>query len=119
AAGPANQVVLHVRRARVGDDATTLATSDSRTPPMTPHARRMRELEAMRGLVAELEALVRSSNVGTVPAREVADAFERHTTRLPPDSKVLAQLQDVASRLRRGPARTRVEGIRQIGLKLA
>jgi hypothetical protein len=78
----------------------------------------MRELEAMRGLVADLEALVKSSNVGTVPAPEVADAFQRRTSGLPADSKVLAQLQDVAARLRQGPARTRVEGIRQIGLKL-
>jgi hypothetical protein len=78
----------------------------------------MLELEAMRGLVADLEALVKSSNVGTVPATEVAEAFERHTTRLPPGSKVLEQFQDLASRLRKGPVRTRVEGIRQIGLKL-
>jgi hypothetical protein len=78
----------------------------------------MRELEAMRGLVSDLEGLVRSSNVGTVPATEVAAAFERHTARLPPGSKVLAQFEDLASRLRQGPTRTRVEGIRQIGLKL-
>jgi len=78
----------------------------------------MRELDAMRGLIADLEALVKSSNVGTVPATEVADAFERHTAGLPADSKVLAQFQDLAERLRRGPVRTRVEGIRQIGLKL-
>jgi hypothetical protein len=78
----------------------------------------MRELEAVRGVVSDLEALVESSNVGTVPAPEVADAFQRHTARLPTDSKVLAQFQDLASRLRQGPARTRVEGIRQIGLKL-
>src|SRR3954451_20258082 len=85
---------------------------------MTPHERRMLELEAMRGLVADLEALVKSSNVGTVPATEVADAFERHTTGLPPDSKVLEQFQDLSARLRTGPVRTRVEGIRQIALKL-
>ena len=84
----------------------------------TPHERRMRELEAMRGLVADLDAFVQSSTVGTVPATDVAAAFERHTARLPPDSKILAQLQDVATRLRHGPARTRVEGIRQISRKL-
>jgi hypothetical protein len=78
----------------------------------------MRELEAMRGVVADLDGLVKSSNVGTVPATEVANAFERHTAALPPESKVLAQFQDVASRLRQGPVRTRVEGIRQIGIKL-
>jgi hypothetical protein len=85
---------------------------------VNPHERRMRELEAMRGLVADLEGLVTASTVGTVPAVEVAAAFERHTPNLPPDSKVLAQFQDLASRLRQGPTRTRTEGIRQIGLKL-
>jgi hypothetical protein len=84
----------------------------------TPHERRMLELEAMRRLVSDLEALVKSSNVGTVPATEVAEVFERHTVRLPPGSKVLEQFQDLAGRLRKGPARTRVEGIRQIGLTL-
>jgi hypothetical protein len=48
----------------------------------------------------------------------VAAAFERHTSTLPPESKVLAQFQDLATRLRKGPVRTRVEGIRQIGMKL-
>jgi hypothetical protein len=85
---------------------------------VTPHKRRMLEIEAMRGLIADLEALVTSSNVGTVPATEVADAFQRHTSSLPPESKVLAQFQDLASRLRQGPVRTRTEGIRQIALKL-
>jgi len=78
----------------------------------------MLELEAMRGLLADLDTLVKSSNVGTVPATEVANAFERHTPGLPPESNVLAQFQDLAKRLRQGPARTRVEGLRQIGLKL-
>jgi len=78
----------------------------------------MRELEAMRGLISDLDGLVKSSNVGTVPATEVADAFQRHTSGLPADSQVLRQFQDLASRLRRGPVRTRVEGIRQIGMKL-
>jgi hypothetical protein len=85
---------------------------------VTPHERRMRELEAMRGLVGDLDAFVQSSNVGTVPATDVAAAFERHTARLPADSKVLAQFQDLAARLRQGPTRTRVEGIRQISRKL-
>src|SRR5260221_11511315 len=78
----------------------------------------MRELEAMRGLVADLNGLVESTNVGTVPATDVANAFEHHTTGLPPDSKVLAQFHDLASRLRAGPTRTRDEGRRQIAMKL-
>ena len=85
---------------------------------MIPHERRMRELEAMRALVADLEGLVKSSDVGTVPATELADAFERHTEGLPPESKVLAQFHDLGSRLRSEPSRQRVEGIRQIALKL-
>jgi hypothetical protein len=78
----------------------------------------MRELESLRGLIADLDAFVESSTVGTVPATDVAAAFERHTAGLPADSKVLAQFQDLAARLRRGPTRTRVEGIRQISRKL-
>jgi hypothetical protein len=85
---------------------------------MTPHERRMRELEAMRGLVGDLDGLVKSSNVGTVPATEVAAAFQRRTAGLPPESKVLAQFEDLAARLAKGPTRTRVEGIRQIGRSL-
>lgn len=78
----------------------------------------MRELEAMRGLVADLDAFVQTTTVGTVPATDVAAAFELHTAGLPPESKVLAQFQDLAARLRQGPVRTRVEGIRQISRKL-
>jgi hypothetical protein len=85
---------------------------------MTPHERRIRELEAMRALVADLDEFVKTTNVGTVPATEVADAFERHTGRLPPESQVLKQFEDLAARLRKGPTRTRVEGIRQIARKL-
>ena len=59
-----------------------------------------------------------TTTVGTVPATKVADAFERHAKDLPPESKLLAQLQGLATRLRQGPARTRVEGIRQIARKL-
>src|SRR5258708_3547393 len=62
----------------------------------------MRELEAMRGLVADLNGLVESTNVGSVPATDVANAFAHHTSRLPPDSKVLAQFRDLASLLAAG-----------------
>ena len=78
----------------------------------------MSELEATRGLVADLDAFVESSTVGTVPATDVAAAFERHATSLPAESKLRAQFQDLAGRLRHGPTRTRVEGIRQIARKL-
>lgn len=82
-----------------------------------PHQRRMRELEATRRLVADLEAMVKSSTVGTVPATEVADVFEQATSLLPEGSQVLGQFERIASGLRKGPARTRVEGIRQIAGK--
>ena len=72
----------------------------------------------MRGLVADLDEFVNTTTVGTVPATEVADAFERHAAGLPPESKLLGQYEDLAARLRKGPARTRVEGIRQIARKI-
>jgi hypothetical protein len=84
----------------------------------TPHQRRLLELEALRGLVADLDALWRSSTVGTVPATQVADAFEQHTSSLPPESKLLEQFRRLASMLRNGPTRTRAEAIRQIVRKL-
>lgn len=78
----------------------------------------MRELEALRGLVSDLDGFVRSNTVGTVPATEVAAAFERHAAGLPSESKLLDQFQGLAARLRQGPTRTRVEGLRQIAIKL-
>src|SRR5436305_688812 len=84
---------------------------------MTPHQRRMRELEAMRGLIADLNDLWESTTVGTVPATDVAAAFERHASSLPAESKVLAQFKRLAAALRKGPTRTRAEGIRQITRK--
>jgi hypothetical protein len=85
---------------------------------VTPHERRMRELEAMRRVISDLEGLVTSSTVGTVPATDVAAVFERHISLLPEQSQVLQQFERLAAALKQGPARTRVEGIRQIGLKL-
>ena len=72
----------------------------------------------MRGLVADLDHFVKTTTVGTVPATEVADTFARHTSGLPPESQLLTQFQDLAGRLRHGPTRTRVEGIRQISRKI-
>jgi hypothetical protein len=84
---------------------------------VTPHQRRMRELEATRRLVADLEAIVKTSTVGTVPATQVADVFEQATSLLPEGSEVLGQFERIAAGLRKGPVRTRVEGIRQIAGK--
>ena len=83
----------------------------------TPHERRMRELEAMRGLISDLNSLWESTAVGTVPATEVAEAFERHASSLPAGSKVLEQFERLASMIRKGPTRTRAEGLRQIARK--
>jgi hypothetical protein len=84
----------------------------------TPHERRMRELEATRGVVADLTNLWESTSVGTVPATEVAAVFERHAKSLPPGSKILDQFERLASMIRKGPTRTRAEGIRQITMRL-
>jgi hypothetical protein len=78
----------------------------------------MRELEAMRGLIADLNVLWESTSVGTVPATEVAAAFEQHASSLPDGSKVREQFARLASMVRQGPARTRAEGLRQIARKL-
>ena len=85
---------------------------------MTPHERRMRELEAMRGVISDLNALWQSTSVGTVPATEVAEVFEQHTSSIPTGSKVREQFERLASMIRQGPSRTRAEGIRQITRKL-
>jgi hypothetical protein len=78
----------------------------------------MLELEAMRELIADLNGLYERTTVGTVPATEVAAAFENHSSALPTDSKILEQFNRLASMLRKGPLRTRAEGIRQITRKL-
>jgi hypothetical protein len=85
---------------------------------MTPHQRRMRELAAMRGLISDLNVLWESTSVGTVPATQVAEAFEQHASSLPDESKVREQFARLASMVRRGPTRTRAEGLRQIARKL-
>ena len=84
----------------------------------TPHQRRLLELDALRGLIADLDALYKGSAVGTVPAVDVAEAFERHTASLPEGSKLADQLGRLAAMLRQGPTRTRNEAIRQIVRKL-
>jgi len=78
----------------------------------------MRELEAMRGLISDLNVLWESTAVGTVPATEVAAAFEHRSASLPDGSKVREQFVRLASMIRQGPTRTRAEGLRQISRKL-
>jgi hypothetical protein len=64
---------------------------------MTPHQRRVRELEALRHVIAACEPHTKSA---TVPTRVLAEIFEGHTSGLPADSQVLAQFRSLASRLR-------------------
>ena len=56
--------------------------------------------------------------MGTVVAADVATIFERHTPELPERSQLRAQLERLSSAIRRGPARTRVEALRQIVRRL-
>jgi len=67
---------------------------------MTPHQQRTRELEALRGVIADCEPHVNSA---TVPNSTVATIFERHTSELPAKSQLRGQLQRLAAELRRNP----------------
>lgn len=61
----------------------------------------MRELEAIKRVVAECEPHV---NSGTVPAEEIARIFEQAGARLSEGSKLKAQLAGLARRLRQDPS---------------
>src|SRR5437763_4094524 len=81
---------------------------------MTPHERRVRENRARRQVIADLDALIRSSP-GAVPAPDVLAAFERAASSLPADSKLLATFNGLATRLRReGSGRIAESGLRQV-----
>jgi hypothetical protein len=66
---------------------------------MTPHQRRVRELEASRRLQRDLQHLI-DSHSGTIPAESVAEAFERSGSLLPAGSKLLVNLERFAQGLR-------------------
>lgn len=66
---------------------------------MTPHQRRVRELEALRRVIAECELHIGRSSA-TVPAEALAATFERHTSALPADSQLKGQLGKLARALR-------------------
>jgi hypothetical protein len=81
---------------------------------MTPHQRRMRELEASRRLQSDLRALI-DSHPGTVPSVAVAEAFERCGSQLPPESDLLLQLARLSQGLRnRSAAHIGEESIRRV-----
>ena len=81
---------------------------------MTPHQRRMRELEASRRLQTELEDLI-DAHPGTVPSVEVAEAFEHCGSLLPVESELLRQLERLAQGLRsRSAAHIGEESIRRV-----
>ena len=81
---------------------------------MTPHQRRMRELEASRRLQGELQGLI-ESHPGTVPSLAVAEAFERCGSLLPAESDLQRQLQRLSEGLRsRSAAYISEESIRRV-----
>ncbi len=71
---------------------------------MTPHERRLRELEASRRLQLALQALI-DQHAGTIPTAEVAEAFERSASALPRNSELRRHLEQLAEGLRRRRAR--------------
>jgi hypothetical protein len=84
----------------------------------TPHERRVRENEARRRVVGELEGLIRSSP-GAVPAAQVLAVFEHASASLPDDSKVKAAFEGLAARLRKqGSGRIAESGLRQVVARL-
>ena len=81
---------------------------------MTPHQRRMRELEASRRLQSDLQGLI-DSHPGTVPSVAVAEAFERCGSLLPPESDLLGQLARLSQGLRsRSAAHIGEESLRRV-----
>ncbi len=70
---------------------------------MTPHQRRMRELEASRRLQSDLQGLI-ESHPGAVPSVAVAEAFQRGGSLLPPESELQRQFQRLSEGLRRRSA---------------
>ena len=81
---------------------------------MTPHQRRVRELEASRRLQGELQGLI-ESHPGAVPSLAVAEAFKRCGSLLPPESDLQRQLQRLSEGLRsRSAAYIGEESIRRV-----
>ena len=84
----------------------------------TPHQRRVKENEARRLVVSELDALIHKSP-GSVPAADAAAAFERAAASLPEDSKLLPAFNGLAERLRRqGSGRIAESGLRQVSARV-
>jgi hypothetical protein len=81
---------------------------------MTPHQRRLRELEATRRLQSDLDGLI-DSHPGSIPSAAVADAFERCGSLLPRESDLLRQLEHLAQGLRsRTAAHISEESLRRV-----
>ena len=81
---------------------------------MTPHQRRMRELEASRRLQSDLQGLI-DSHPGAIPSVAVAAAFERCGSLLPPESGLLRELMRLSQGLRsRSAAHIGEESIRRV-----
>jgi hypothetical protein len=81
---------------------------------MTPHQRRMRELEVSRRLQSDLQGLI-ELHPGAVPSVAVAEAFERCGSLLPEESDLLRQLERLSEGLRsRSAAYIGEESIRRV-----
>ena len=81
---------------------------------MTPHERRMRELEASRRLQSDLRRLL-DSHPGAVPSVAVAEAFDRCGSLLPAESDLPRQLARLSQGLRsRSAAHIGEESIRRV-----
>jgi hypothetical protein len=65
---------------------------------VTPHERRVRELEALRGLIADCERHIAAG--GDIATVAVAESFERRTAALPEDSQFKGPLERLATKLR-------------------
>jgi hypothetical protein len=74
----------------------------------------VRENEARRLVVSDLDALIHRSP-GSVPAADAAAVFERASSSLPEDSKLLTTFNGLAQRLRgQGSGRIAESGLRQV-----
>lgn len=74
---------------------------------MTPHQRRVRELEALRRVIADCESHIASG--GAIETTALAETFGRHTSGLPADSQLKGLLESLALKLRQDSAQVIAE----------
>jgi hypothetical protein len=69
---------------------------------ITPHQRRVRELEALRRLIAAFE-LQLEATPGSIPKANIADALEQHMSLLPEGSNLKRLFDGLARQVRQAP----------------